>query len=340
MKDRDPSGKRPSYALLAALASATLPLIAAAPAPHRIEAVRRPARPVRPKPLEPSYIVVDTARDPGGTPEILGQQQDLQRRPASLTKLMTAYLLCSTLTEDAGKPKADRVFPDGLATQIPITRTAAATSGSRLGLRAGTTVDLRTLAMGMMTISANDAATAIGEAIAGPSRNAADLMNAEANRLGMYSSGFIDATGQDILLPDKPRQNLSTARDIATLAASLYRDYQGRFPDILHPAQVRFGNRQMENIEKDVLGSPQGSLGRVVLAKGGINVGGHDSAMVLDNGDRTRVMVILGAVDADSMKRLRASLLQEARRMVPAPAPPLPLSRPHLPADPPRGPGP
>ena len=268
-----------------------------------------------PAALPASYIVVDAT--PGLPPaEIVSYQQDLQRRPASLTKLMTAWLLCQTLADDAEKIPSERIFPKGLDTLIPISKDAAAASGSHLGVKAGTRVSAQTLATGMMTISANDAATALGEAIAGPDRKAADLMNAEARRLGMLSSRFFDYSGQDILLPNAPQTNLSTARDIATLAAALYHTYGEKFPGFLHPAKVKFAGQVHENIENDVLGTRQGDLGQVVMAKGGINVGGHDTAVVMSNGEKTYVMVMMGAKDTPSLKSERERILEKAGAIV------------------------
>ncbi len=271
---------------------------------------------LEPAPTPPTFIVVDATDHQANPSEILSSQPDAQRRPASLTKLMTVYLMCKTLTEDAEKPAADRVFPQGLATPVTISKTAASMIGSRLGLKAGSKVDLRTLAMAMMTISANDAATAVGEAIAGKGRRFPDMMNTEAQRLGMVSSSFINATGQDILPPYKPRQNISTAHDMALLAGSLYKTYSGGFPAILHPATLEFAGRTLKNIEKDVLDCSEGTMGKVVMAKGGINVGGHDSVVVMSDGVRSYVMVILGARDTPSLKAKRDNLFTETQTRI------------------------
>ncbi len=306
-KGRFHSLKRPSAALL---------LLALSPGAALARGRQPQAPSFEPNSGGPSYIVVDTSGNQSDPPEILAYQPDLQRRPASLTKLMTIYLMCQTLTQDEAKPVSARVFPQGLNTMIPISKTAAGMIGSSLGLKAGSKVDLRTLALGMMTISANDAATAVGEAIAGKGHRFSDMMNAEANRLGMLSSKFIDATGQDILPPYKTRQNISTAHDIALLAASLYKTYGQIFSTILHPAALKFAGRDLKNLEKDVLGCPEGPMGKVVMAKGGINIGGHDSAVVMTNGTQSYVMVILGAANTPSLKSLRVSLFKKAEARI------------------------
>jgi D-alanyl-D-alanine carboxypeptidase len=181
-------------------------------------------------------------------------------------------------------------------------------------MRQGTRISLRTLATAAMTISANDAAAAIGEALAGKGNSIADMMNAQARTLGMLGTRFIDATGQDILPPYPARQNISTARDIATLAGRLYGAYGKKYSAILHPEAMSFGGRRMTNIEKDVINSREGDLGNVVLAKGGINVGGHDSAVVMTPGPQsgTYVMVILGAQNTPALKAERGSVLRQA----------------------------
>ena len=213
---------------------------------------RRAAAPhARSETVDPSYTLTDTPDNSSNPVQILGNQEDLQRRPASLTKLMTTFVTLKTVTDDAGKPAAARVFAKGLDTPIPISAAAAATTGSRLGLKPGSRERLGTLLLAMMDISANDAATAVGEALAGKDRKVSDLMNAEASRLGMMSTRFIDASGQDILPPNPPRQNISTARDMALLAECLYRGYGRQFPDILHPESMTFKGRRMGNIETD-----------------------------------------------------------------------------------------
>jgi D-alanyl-D-alanine carboxypeptidase len=129
--------------------------------------------------------------------------------PASLVKLMTLYLACEAI--DSG-----RVQWEDLAVISPH---AAQTPRYRMGLRAGDSVPLRTLLEGVAIASANDAATAVSEFLAGTEEAFVVQMNAKAQELGLSSTRFANAHG----LPD-PSQR-STAEDLARLTGRLLQDY-------------------------------------------------------------------------------------------------------------------
>lgn len=155
-------------------------------------------------------IVVD-----GNTGKVLEQVNADQRDfPASLTKMMTLYLTFKELK--AGKLRLDE--------PMPVSAWAANKEPTKLGLRAGQTVSVQDCIMGMVTKSANDAATVMGEGIGGTEPDFAKMMNAQAALLGMTETHFDNASG----LPDP--NNYSTARDLVKLAMALYRD----FPQYAH----------------------------------------------------------------------------------------------------------
>jgi D-alanyl-D-alanine carboxypeptidase len=155
-------------------------------------------------------IVVDAT-----TGRVLGQvNADEQNYPASLTKMMTLYLTFREL-------KAGRLT---LEDNLPVSHWAAAREPSKLGLRPGQTISVQDCILAMVTKSANDAATVAAESIGGSEAGFADMMNAQAALLGMSNTHFDNASG----LPDP--DNVSTARDLLTLAMSLYRD----FPQYAH----------------------------------------------------------------------------------------------------------
>jgi D-alanyl-D-alanine carboxypeptidase len=129
--------------------------------------------------------------------------------PASLTKMMTLYLTFKAL--DEGRLRLD--------TRLPVSAWAASQEPTKLGLRAGDTVSVRSLILGIVTRSANDAAVVLAEGLAGSEPAFAAEMNAEAQRLGMTRTFFANASG----LPN-PEQH-TTARDMAQLALALYRDF-------------------------------------------------------------------------------------------------------------------
>ena len=150
-------------------------------------------------------IVVDPA-----TGQVLDAvNPDQQNYPASLAKMMTLYLTLQALHD--GKLKLDQ--------KLPVTAWAAAKAPTKLGLRRGQTISVKDCILGMVTKSANDAATVVAEGLGGTEQHFADLMNAQAARLGMQRTHFDNASG----LPDP--DNTTTARDMATLAVALYRDF-------------------------------------------------------------------------------------------------------------------
>lgn len=134
--------------------------------------------------------------------------------PASLAKLMTAYVLF-------GRLKAGRLQLDD---QIEISRTAAAARGARLFLRPGTTVRVEDLIKGMIVHSANDAAVALAERASGGESNFVAEMNAQARTLGLSRTVFVNVTGHDAT------GQVSTARDLARLASALIRDFPEYYP--------------------------------------------------------------------------------------------------------------
>ena len=134
--------------------------------------------------------------------------------PASLTKLMTAYLTFKAIKQ--GTIKIDQV--------IPASEKAWRAEGSRMFIDLKTPVTVNELIQGMIIQSGNDACIALAEAIAGSEDVFAQMMNREAQRLGMKGTHFMNSTG----LPHP--QHYTTAADLATLAAAIVRDYPEYFP--------------------------------------------------------------------------------------------------------------
>jgi D-alanyl-D-alanine carboxypeptidase len=133
------------------------------------------------------------------------------RAPASLVKLMTLYLSCEAL--EAGRVQWED--------PVIISHRAALTPRYRMGLRAGETVPFRTLLEGVAIASANDAATAVSEHLAGTEETFVGQMNVKAQDLGLHATHFANAHG----LPDPSQRNVSTAEDLAKLTARLLEDY-------------------------------------------------------------------------------------------------------------------
>lgn len=132
--------------------------------------------------------------------------------PASLTKLMTAYVVFTTLNEN-------RIALTDTVTVSPAAFAAPGRAGARMYLEPGRAVSVDQLLRGMLTASASDAAVALAEASAGSSEAFVARMNAEARRLGMSNTHFANPTGQS------DAQNYSSAEDLAILARRLLADF-------------------------------------------------------------------------------------------------------------------
>jgi serine-type D-Ala-D-Ala carboxypeptidase (penicillin-binding protein 5/6) len=152
-----------------------------------------------------AYIVVDYRTD-----KILAAKDPVARmEPASLTKLMTAYIVFQELA--AGKLKLDE--------QVTVSEHAWRSEGSRTFIELGKPVSVEDLILGMIVQSGNDATIALAERIAGTEETFAQLMNANAKRLGMAGSHFENSSG----LPSP--QHYTTARDLSLLANAMIREY-------------------------------------------------------------------------------------------------------------------
>lgn len=137
------------------------------------------------------------------------KNSELQVEPASLTKMMTMYVVDNELR--SGKLK--------LEDQILISKNAWKTSGSRMFVQVDTTVSVDELIKGVIIQSGNDASVALAEHIAGSEQAFADLMNSYAQMLGMKNSHFTNVTG----LPDP--EHITTAKDMSILATAMIKNF-------------------------------------------------------------------------------------------------------------------
>src|SRR3954454_23075529 len=153
-----------------------------------------------------SSIIVDG--NSGAT--LSASNPDASRHPASLTKIMTLYLLFERL--DAGKMQLD--------TEMEVSEHASEQAPTKLGLRPGQTIRVEDAIKGLVTRSANDAAVVIAETIAGDEGDFAKQMTRKARALGMLRTVYRNASG----LPDD--EQVTTARDQSTLGRAI----QDRFP--------------------------------------------------------------------------------------------------------------
>ncbi|MGE5622124.1 MAG: D-alanyl-D-alanine carboxypeptidase family protein [Bacillota bacterium] len=142
---------------------------------------------------------------------LAAHEPDMRIEPASLAKLMTAYLASSAIKEK-------RLDPNQLV-NVSVRAWKVDKSSSKMFIDPATPVKVNDLLYGLIIQSGNDAAVALAEAVAGTEDAFATLMNREAERMGMKSTHFVNAHG----LPDPG--NYSTARDLATLATHVIYDH-------------------------------------------------------------------------------------------------------------------
>ena len=151
---------------------------------------------------------------------LYAQEPDAPRGPASLTKMMTLYVLFSYL----------RAGSIDLDSELVVTPYASIQSPTKLGLKPGETIRAADAIKALVTQSANDAAVTIAENLAGTEENFARVMTAKARALGMTGTTFHNASG----LPN-PEQ-VTTARDMAILAQHLIHDFPEYYPVFSRPA--------------------------------------------------------------------------------------------------------
>jgi D-alanyl-D-alanine carboxypeptidase (penicillin-binding protein 5/6) len=152
-----------------------------------------------------SYVLKDF--NSGST--IASNKPDSRVEPASLTKVMTAYLIFEALQK--GQLKLNQT--------IPVSTKAWKVEGSKMFIEPNKPVTVDELLHGLIIQSGNDAATALAEALGGSEEQFATMMNNKATSLGMKNTHYVNATG----LPDP--QHYTTANDLATLASTLIRDF-------------------------------------------------------------------------------------------------------------------
>lgn len=169
-----------------------------------------PPIPAAPKIQASGYLLVDATNG-----EILVEHNaEEPLPPASLTKMMTAYIAEREITE--GRMSFDD--------QVPVSVKAWKTGGSRMFIREGTEVRLEDLLRGIIIQSGNDASVAVAEYIAGSEDVFADVMNQTAISLGMTNTQFKNATG----LPQEG--HYTTAKDLSILAARIIQDFPDTYP--------------------------------------------------------------------------------------------------------------
>jgi D-alanyl-D-alanine carboxypeptidase len=233
-----------------------------------------------------SSIIVDG--NSGAT--LTASSPDASRHPASLTKIMTLYLLFERL--DAGKMNLD--------TEMSVSEHASEQAPTKLGLRPGQTIRVEDAIKGLVTRSANDAAVVIAEAIAGDEDDFAKLMTHRARGLGMTRTVYRNASG----LPDDDQ--VTTARDQSTLGRAI----QDRFPRYYRYFSTETFNYHGQSIRNHnhLLGNVEGVDG---IKTGYTRSSGFNLVTSMRRGNRHLVGVVMGGRSGSSRDAIMRNLLAE-----------------------------
>lgn len=168
--------------------------------------------------------------DNGSGQVLAAQDPDTRIEPASLTKLMTAYVVFGAIKQGIIQRNQS----------VLVSEEAWRTGGSKMFIKVGTQVLVDDLLHGMITQSGNDACIALAEAVAGTEAKFVEMMNSEAQRLGLKGTHFTNATGLT------EAQHYATVRDIATLSSALIRDYPEFYP-LYSQKEFRYNNITQPN---------------------------------------------------------------------------------------------
>ena len=229
-------------------------------------------------------IVID-----GETGEVLrSRNADVRRYPASLTKMMTLYLLFEAV--DKGKLS--------LNSKLKVSKRAARQSPSKLGLRAGSNIRVEDAIKALVVKSANDVAVVVAEALGGTEAEFAKKMTRKAHALGMSRTTFRNASG----LPN--RKQRSTARDMAQLARALMRDFPHRYH---YFDDQRFRHRGREHRSPNrLLGRYRGMDG---IKTGYIRASGFNLVASAERDGRRVIAVVFGGKTSRSRNAHMVNLL-------------------------------
>src|SRR5438270_8145755 len=233
-----------------------------------------------------SSIIVD-----GNSGAVLtSNNPDGSRHPASLTKIMTLYLLFERL--EANKMNLD--------TEMDVSEHASEQAPTKLGLRPGQTIRVEDAIKGLVTRSANDAAVVIAEAVAGDEGDFAKLMTRKARALGMTKTVYRNASG----LPDD--EQVTTARDQSTLGRAI----QDRFPRYYRYFSTMAFNYRGHSIRNHnrLLGNVEGVDG---IKTGYTRASGFNLVTSMRRGNRHLVGVVLGGRSGGSRDAIMRNLLAE-----------------------------
>lgn len=228
-------------------------------------------------PLPPAPAIAANAHllvDFNSGQELVSQKPEERVEPASLTKLMTAYLTFTALKQKTLRPEQT----------VPVSQRAWRAIGSRMFIEPRKPATVDELVRGVIVQSGNDACIALAEAIAGSEEVFAQMMTREAKRLGMKNTNFVNSTG----LPDP--QHYSTARDLAILASAIVRDFPEYYP-LYSTKEYRYNNISQSNRNRLLWTDPTVDG----MKTGYTENAGYCLITSAKRGDRRLISVVLGA---------------------------------------------
>jgi D-alanyl-D-alanine carboxypeptidase len=247
---------------------------------------RHHVRPGSPRAANIAAIVVDA----NSGRVLYANNQDEVRHPASITKVMTLYLLFEQL--EKGRLHLD--------SRLRVSAHAASQAPTKLGLDEGETIAVEDAIKAVVTKSANDMAVAIAETIGGDEETFAAMMTRKAAALGMTSTRYVNASG----LPDD--EQVTTARDLAILGRAI----QERFPRYYHyfQTQVFYFDGVANRNHNHLLGQVEGVDG---IKTGYTRSSGFNLLTSVRREGRHIVAVVLGGASAGSRDRIMADLIEQ-----------------------------
>ncbi len=229
---------------------------------------------------------------------LYAEDADLPWRPASLTKLMTAYLTFEAIRDG-------KLSPEDTVTS---TQHAQSQPPSKLGLPLGGQLKVDLAVKALIVRSANDVAVMLADKIGGSEENFVDLMNKTAKRLGMTNTHFVNPNGLPMFIAENvegPDQSVTTARDMAILASMILKEFP-QYAEIFAMTEVKIGNR-MVTTHNGLLKSYDGADG---MKTGFICAAGYNVVASATRNGRQLVAVVLGE-NSGSARTIRAAGLFE-----------------------------
>ena len=233
--------------------------------------------------------------------EIHAENADTRLHPASLTKMMTLYIAFQAV--ERGEISLD--------TQVTISKNAASEPPSKLGMRPGQKIALRYLIRAAAVKSANDAATAIGEAIGGSEAAFARRMNRTAKQLGMTRTTFKNMHGLT------ESGHLSTARDMTRMGRHLLYDYP-QYYNLFSRITADAGVRKVSHTNRRFLGSYKGADG---IKTGYTRAAGFNLTASAERGNERIIVTVFGGKSTASRNAKVAELMDLGFRRAPSSAP-------------------